>query len=71
MENKANESQPQNKAEKEKLKKVQSKARNTLRKLLRLSATLGHGSGEYGIVTEADVEVRKYQKSKITQFISL
>ena len=59
LEDKANESQPSNKAEKEKLKKVQSKARNTLRKLLRLSATLGNGSGEYGIVSEADVEVRR------------
>ena len=46
-----------NKVEKEKLKKNQSNARNILRKLLRISATKGHGSGEYGIVTTADVEV--------------
>ena len=57
LEDKANASQPKDKAEKEKLKKLQSKARNTLRKLLRLSSTLGHGSGEYGVVSEADVEV--------------
>lgn len=57
MENKAKELLPSGKADKEKLKKLQSKARNTLRKLLKQSAVLGHGSGEYGIITEADVEV--------------
>lgn len=44
------------KEEKEKLKKAISKCRNILRKLLRHSATLGHGSGEYGIVTADEVE---------------
>ncbi len=46
-----------NKVDREKLKKLQSKARNTLRKLLRASAALGHGSGEYGILSTADVEL--------------
>jgi DnaJ family protein C protein 2 len=46
-----------NKVDREKLKKQQSKARNSLKKLLRHSATLGHGSGEYGILTVADVEL--------------
>lgn len=46
-----------NKMDREKLKKLQSKHRNTLRKLLRGSAALGHGSGEYGIVSTADVEL--------------
>ena len=51
------------------MKKVQSKARNTLRKLLRLSATKGNGSGEYGIVSEADVEVRTTNVSdKVSSF---
>lgn len=45
------------KADKEKLKKAVSKCRNILRKLLRFTATLGHGSGEYGILTEAEVEL--------------
>lgn len=45
------------KADKEKLKKAVSKCRNILRKLLRFSATLGNGSGEYGILTEAEVEL--------------
>ena len=45
------------KAEKEKLKKAQSKVRNTLRKLLRTTAELGHGSGEYGIISEVDLEI--------------
>lgn len=45
------------KADKEKLKKAISKCRNIIRKLLRFSATLGHGSGEYGILTEAEVEL--------------
>lgn len=41
---------------KEKLKKKQSAARNTLRKLFRASAAQGHGEGEYGFVTAANVE---------------
>lgn len=45
------------KADKEKLKKNQSNARNILRKLLRASAAQGHGSGEYGILTAADVDI--------------
>lgn len=45
------------KADKEKLKKAVSKCRNILRKLLRFSAVAGHGSGEYGILTEAEVEL--------------
>jgi DnaJ family protein C protein 2 len=44
------------KAEKEKLKKLQSNARNILRKLLRASATQGGGEGEYGVMSAADVE---------------
>jgi hypothetical protein len=45
------------KADKEKMKKAQSNARNVLRKLLRASAAQGHGEGEYGIVSSADVEL--------------
>mmetsp|Transcript_6589 Transcript_6589/g.11060 ORF Transcript_6589/g.11060 Transcript_6589/m.11060 type:complete len:519 (+) Transcript_6589:58-1614(+) len=45
------------KAEKEKFKKAVSKCRNILRKLLRHSATLGQGGGEYGILTDAEVEL--------------
>jgi DnaJ family protein C protein 2 len=45
------------KAEKEKFKKVVSKCRNTLKKLLRFSSTLGNGSGEYGIVTTEEAEI--------------
>lgn len=51
------ERQAANKVDKEKLKKAQSKARNIFRKLLRASADLGHGSGEYGFVSMADVEL--------------
>jgi hypothetical protein len=40
-----NEKKSANKMDKEKLKKLQSKHRNTLRKQLRASAALGHGSG--------------------------
>jgi hypothetical protein len=36
---------------------AESKARNILKKLLRISAAKGQGSGEYGIITEADVEI--------------
>lgn len=46
-----------NKMDKEKLKKAQSKARNILRKLLRFSAEMGQGSGEYGVISTADVEL--------------
>lgn len=45
------------KADKEKLKKAQAKARNILRKLLRYTAELGHGSGEYGVVSSNDLEL--------------
>ena len=45
------------KADREKQKKLQSNARNILRKLFRASATQGHGEGEYGIVSAADVEL--------------
>eukprot|EP01036_Dinobryon_divergens_P023927 gene23927-32325_t len=46
------------KMDKERLKKLQSKLRNTLRKQLRFTATLGLGSeGEYGILSAADVEI--------------
>lgn len=45
------------KAEKEKIKKAQSKGRNILRKLLRFSAELGHGSGEYGIISSNDLDL--------------
>ena len=45
-----------NKADKEKLKKAASKARNTLKKLLRGTAEKGLGSGEYGLVSSEDVE---------------
>lgn len=57
LEAQENERQNANKMDKEKLKKAQSKARNILRKLLRASAELGHGSGEYGVVSTADVEL--------------
>ena len=46
------------KEDREKLKKLQSKVRNTFRKLLRASAILGHGTeGEYGYLSEANVEL--------------
>lgn len=47
------------KADREKIKKQQSNARNILRKLLRASAAKGHGTAgnEYGILSNADVEV--------------
>lgn len=45
------------KTEKEKLKKAVSKCRNILRKLLRFSASIGHGSGEYGIVSADEAEL--------------
>lgn len=51
------ERQAAQKVDKEKLKKAQAKGRNILRKLLRFSAELGQGSGEYGIVSSADVEL--------------
>ena len=57
LEEQAKEALPKTKEEKEKIKKKASTARNSLRKLLRLTAAGGHGSGEYGIATEADVEV--------------
>jgi DnaJ family protein C protein 2 len=57
LEQEEREKQAANKMDKEKLKKAQSKARNILRKLLRFSAELGQGSGEYGIISTADVEL--------------
>lgn len=45
------------KADKEKIKKAQSKVRNILRKLLRITGEQGHGSGEYGIISEKDLEI--------------
>ena len=45
------------KADKEKMKKAVSKCRNILRKLLRFSAAAGHGSGEYGILSNDEVEL--------------
>jgi DnaJ homolog subfamily C member 2 len=45
------------KADKEKIKKAISKCRNILRKLLRFSAAAGQGSGEYGILTDSEVEL--------------
>lgn len=56
QENEERERQSAQKLDKEKLKKAQSKGRNILRKLLRATAELGHGSGEYGILSDADVE---------------
>jgi hypothetical protein len=57
LEDDAKEALPKTKEEKEKIKKKASTARNTLKKLLRATAAAGQGSGEYGIVTEAEVEV--------------
>lgn len=51
------ERQAASKADKEKIKKAQAKARNILRKLLRITAELGHGSDEYGIVSSNDLEL--------------
>ena len=50
------------KEDREKLKKAQSKARNTFRKLLRATATLSLGDipkagGEYGFLADKDVEL--------------
>jgi DnaJ family protein C protein 2 len=57
LETEEKERQASQKVDKEKVKKAQSKARNTMRKLLRSSAELGHGNnGEYGILSVADVE---------------
>jgi DnaJ family protein C protein 2 len=54
----ANEIKNMTKEAKEKLKKAQSNARNILRKLLRVTASLGHGGGrEYGILSDADAEL--------------
>jgi DnaJ family protein C protein 2 len=44
------------KAEKEKVKKAVSKCRNILKKLLRFSAAMGGDKGEYGVLSEAEVE---------------
>lgn len=57
QDNEEKERSASHKLDKEKLKKAQSKARNILRKLLRASAELGHGSGEYGVLSTADVEL--------------
>lgn len=45
------------KADKEKIKKAQAKARNILRKLLRITAEQGQGSGEYGVISSADLDL--------------
>lgn len=45
------------KVDKEKLKKAMAKGRNIIRKLLRFSAEMGRGSGEYGIISSNDVEL--------------
>ncbi len=51
------EAKADSKAEREKLKKKTSAARNLLKKLLRASASLGHGDkGEYGILTDVELE---------------
>jgi DnaJ family protein C protein 2 len=51
------EAKSDSKAEREKLKKKTSAARNLLKKLLRATATLGLGDkGEYGIITEAELD---------------
>lgn len=50
---------PLTKAEKEKLKKAESKARNILRKLLRISADVvgkDVSKGEYGFITDTEME---------------
>jgi hypothetical protein len=52
----AREAAKANKQDKEKLKKAQSKARNILRKLLRGTAEKGLGSGEYGLISEEEME---------------
>ena len=53
----AKEAKADSKAEREKLKKKTSAARNLLKKLLRASSTLGHGDkGEYGILTEGELD---------------
>lgn len=44
------------KADREKMKKVMSKARNILRKLLRHTAVIGLGDGAYGILTDEEQE---------------
>ena len=56
QEEKAKELAKANKQDKEKLKKAQSKARNTLRKLFRATAEKGLGSGEYGLLSEEEME---------------
>lgn len=45
------------KADKDRMKKNMSRHRNVLRKLLRHSAAMGQGSGEYGIISADEVEV--------------
>jgi DnaJ family protein C protein 2 len=58
QEQEASEARNLSKEAKEKLKKAQSNARNILRKLLRITSTLGHGEGrEYGILTDAEAEL--------------
>jgi hypothetical protein len=52
----AREAAKASKQDKEKLKKAMSKARNTLRKLLRGTAEKGLGAGEYGLVSADDME---------------
>jgi DnaJ family protein C protein 2 len=57
METEERERQAALKVDKEKLKKAMAKGRNILRKLLRFSAEMGRGSGEYGILSSNDVEL--------------
>ena len=61
LEASANGGKTLSKEEKEKLKKAQSKARNTFRKLIRTTATLGLGGDvndkEYGRLTEKQVDL--------------
>lgn len=56
QEEKAKELAKASKQEKEKLKKAQSKARNILRKLFRATAEKGLGSGEYGLLSDEEME---------------
>lgn len=52
----AKEAATASKADREKMKKIMSKARNILRKLLRHTAVIGLGDGAYGILTDEEQE---------------
>jgi DnaJ homolog subfamily C member 2 len=57
-ETKAKDANGVTKAERDKVKKKMSNERNLLKKLLRVSSTLGHGDkGEYGPLSPADVDL--------------